>query len=555
MNNSVKIEKRTLITLADVFALLNKYPKSEEEWDCYHQLINSSCLYFSLSAKPFVSDTLCCFDDSIQDSRDMSVRFDENDEFIPPEPDEYIYPEFATANDFQGYYSGGLLATIFGVLRAHVENPSIQQFIDSLNYYQCDDEKQAFLAIDRPFPAFISVEEYGNYPIDLAAPNSHLFKKRKGYPLTIAPKSLDEKADFIVEPEECINWHALTVPFVSRAGGLITACLSYTGNDSGFFAWSHTCPINEITWMPLLAEDCAVDAGNAKIHRLTLLMKYQGAHLHLKLSALSFKDSRHGLSELILKGDLSRLSFSGNLPTNLRLRLCPSTGRRQDSAPYQLPDLGLLHNVAQLDLHNEPLAQPISLACLARFSSLEYLDIYGNFCDFEYLLSLKHLKYLGFRYAPNLKGFPDLADFEQLESLIIWNAEEATGKRLRKQFKARAAVRPWQEYSGVSKLRKPEWWEKEYGNPFREWRGKLKKIADSAYQTAQTTLQQAVTQEQAQAAFSAFAERFNHRNDIETIEREDIGEAVFKLAQLPHLAELGVSEEMAQQWFDEVRDY
>jgi len=347
----------------------------------------------------------------------------------------------------------------------------------------------------------------------------------------------------------------MTVPFVSNAGSLITAYLSYAGNDSGFFDWSYTCPINEITWVPLLAEDCAVDASKAKINRLTLLIKYPGAHLHLKLPALSFKNSRDGLSELILKGDLSRLSFSGNLPTNLRLRLCPSTGRCQDSAPYQLPDLGLLHNVAQLDLHNEPLAQPVSLACLARFSNLEYLDIYGNFCDFEYLLSLKHLKYLGVRYAPNLKGFPDLADFEQLESLIIWNAEEATGKRLRKQFKARAAVRPWQEYSGISKLRKPEWWEKEYGNPFGEWRGKLKKLGSGAYQAAQMALQQAGNQKEAQAAFSAFAEAFNNRNDIETIEREDIGEAVFKLAQLPHLAALGVTGELAQQWFDEVRDY
>jgi|GEM_PF-108992 len=555
MNNAVKIEKRTLIVLSDVFALLNKYPKSKEEGDCYHQLINSSFLYFSLPAKPFVSNTLCCFDDPIQDSRDVSILFDEDGKFIPPEPDEYIYPEFATANDFQGYYSGHLLATIFYVLQAHAENPTIQQFADSLNYYQYDDEKQYFLAIDRPFPAFISVEEYGDYPIDLTAPSSHLLKERVGYPLTIAPKSLDGKADFIVEPDECINWHALTVPFVSKVGSLITDRLSYTGNNSGFFDWSRICPIGEMTWFPLIAENCTADASKAKITRLTLAMKYTGAHLHLKLPELSSENFRHGLSHLELKGDLSRLSFSGNPSVILSLRLCPSTGRRQDSAAHQLPDLGLLHRVINLDLHNEPLAQPISLACLAHFSNLEYLNIYGNFCGFEYLLSLKHLKHLEVRYVPNLEGFPDLANFEQLEQLIIWNAEEAGGKRLRKQFKARAAVNPWQEYSGISSLRKPEWWQKEYGNPFREWRGKLKKIADSAYQTAQMTLQQAITKEAAQMAFRAFTECFNNRNDIETIEREDIGEAVFKLAQLPRMAELSVSEEMAQQCFDEVRDY
>jgi len=401
----------------------------------------------------------------------------------------------------------------------------------------------------------MSVKEYGDYWIDLTGPGSHLFKNREGYPLTIAPKLSNKIVDFMVELDEPINWHALTIPFVSRSGHLITACLSYTGTDSGFFDWSCTCPISEITWLPLLAENYTADASKAKIACLTLAMKYPGALLHLKLPEFSSENSEHGLSYLILEGDLSRLSFSGNLPAGLHLRLCPSTARNPDSDAYQLPDMGLLHQVTHLDLHNEPLAQPISLVCLARFVNLKYLDIDGNFCDFEYLLSLKHLKRLGVRYTPNLKGFPDLGDFPQLKHLIVWNAEEVTGKRLRKQFKVCAAVRPWQEYSGVSKLRKPEWWEKEYGNPFREWRCKLKKVGDTAYQAAKTALQQAATKEQVQMAFSAFAEYFNNRNDISTVEREDIGEAVFKLAQLPHLAELGVSGEVVQQWFDEVRDY
>jgi len=538
VSNSAIIKKRTLITLADVFEFLNNYPKSEEESALYHDLITFSCLYYRLLEQPVFADGLCCFDDRIQ--------YDDN---------EYIYPEFALANDLQGFYSGHLLQSIFGVLEGHIENPSVQQFMDSLNYYKYDGKVQEFLAIGRPFPAFISAAEYGNYWIDLTGSHSHLFKEREGYPITIAPKSSNKEVDFFVEIDESINWQALTVPFVSSAGNLITGWLNYTGNDSGFFDWSRTCPISGMTWLPLLAENCTADASKAKIARLTLVMKYPGARLHLKLPELSSENSKHGLSYLTLEGDLSRLSFSGNLPAGLHLRLCPSTGRNQESDAYQLPDMGLLHQVTRLDLHNEPLAQSISLACLACFSHLEYLNIDGNFCDFEYLLSLKHLKYLGVRYAPNLKGFPDLADFEQLESLIIWNAEEATGKRLRKQFKVRAAVRPWQEYSGVSSLRKPEWWQKEYGNPFREWRGKLKKIADSAYQTAQTALQQAATKDAAQMAFSAFAECFNNRNDIETIEREDIGEAVFKLAQLPQMMQLGVTCELAQQWFDEVRDY
>lgn len=42
---------------------------------------------------------------------------------------------------------------------------------------------------------------------------------------------------------------------------------------------------------------------------------------------------------------------------------------------------------------------------------------------------------------------------------------------------------------------------------------------------------------------------------IETAEREDIGEAVWQFSQVGRVVELGVTEEQAQRWFDEVRDY
>jgi|GEM_PF-2913734 len=77
----------------------------------------------------------------------------------------------------------------------------------------------------------------------------------------------------------------------------------------------------------------------------------------------------------------------------------------------------------------------------------------------------------------------------------------------------------------------------------------------SAWDAAQTALKKAANQDEAQAAFTAFAATFNNCNDIETMERELIGDAVFKLAQLPRMAELGIDADLAQYWFDEIRDY
>ncbi|MEG3000530.1 MAG: hypothetical protein RR855_08265 [Comamonas sp.] len=61
--------------------------------------------------------------------------------------------------------------------------------------------------------------------------------------------------------------------------------------------------------------------------------------------------------------------------------------------------------------------------------------------------------------------------------------------------------------------------------------------------------------EQAQAALRLFTARFNSVKGMETGEREDLGEAVWQLAQMPQAQALGLSAELAQQCFDEARNY
>ncbi|MBE1554007.1 hypothetical protein H4683_001082 [Filibacter limicola] len=59
----------------------------------------------------------------------------------------------------------------------------------------------------------------------------------------------------------------------------------------------------------------------------------------------------------------------------------------------------------------------------------------------------------------------------------------------------------------------------------------------------------------AEAAIIAFKVRFNTLKGIETTEREDLDEAVWQLSQSDHLIGQPITEEMAQRWFDAVRDY
>ncbi|WP_232733001.1 hypothetical protein [Achromobacter ruhlandii] len=165
------------------------------------------------------------------------------------------------------------------------------------------------------------------------------------------------------------------------------------------------------------------------------------------------------------------------------------------------------------------------------------------------------MKSLEIRYSPDLDGLPPLDTWPLLERFIGFNVDDGAGKRLKTQMKAREKARPWEGYSSVSKLRKPDWWQSEYGRPFSGWSGRMAKSANAAYDTARQSLEGAANAAAVQAAIKAFASHFNDMKGIETSEREDIGEAVWQFSQLARVAALGVTQAQAQRWFDEARAY
>ncbi|MEK3880796.1 hypothetical protein [Paenibacillus sp. FSL M7-0420] len=390
------------------------------------------------------------------------------------------------------------------------------------------------------------ITEPGNYVIDLTGPGSHTLVRKAGVgSLSIGPRESKPPAEVLVAADERINWSVFE-PFATPAGSPWPRYISYTGGDTGFLEWAEQRPIENISWTPVLPEAASLDGSRADIYTLGIKL---GPLVNGELS-LVLPEKLYNLS---LSGDLTRISASGHLPTTLAL--IPDTSRRKSDAPYRLPELGELQGVTNLTLNSPPLGQPISLDGLERFPNLESLSLWGSFCDLEALARLTGLTSLELRFMPELDGLPSLDTWPLLDRFIAFNVEEAGGKRLRQQMKARAKVRPWDEYASVSQLRKPEWWASEYGRPFSAWPKRLAKLANEAYDAAQAALAEARSLEEAEAAITAFTLRFNSLMGIETTEREDLGEAVWQLSQSEHQIGQPITEEAAQGWFDAARDY
>lgn len=394
-----------------------------------------------------------------------------------------------------------------------------------------------------------SIRGEGRYPIDLTGPHSHTLVIKPGVgSLSIGPSQSGNKVDLHVDPYTPINWNVFD-SFATPAGSPWPRFLYYKGSDVGFFDWAKERPIEEMSWVPILPEDIVVDASQSKLYSLSIDLDKFESRLHLKLP----KSQVSEFFRLSVAGDLSRFSVEGDMPYSLTLK--PRTSRRKNNDPFLLPDLGELRHVTNLTLQNEPLAQPISLECLTRFQNITSLSLWGNFCDLELLACQTQLTNLELRFMPDLSDLPPLAVWPLLDRFIAYNVEEITGKRLRKQMKERANTRPWTSYASVSQLRKPEWWTTEFGRPFSSWPKRLAKLANEAYDAAQAALAQARSLADAEAAITAFTVRFNNLKGIETIEREDLGEAVWQLSQSDHLIGQPIAEEMAQRWFDAARDY
>ena len=353
-----------------------------------------------------------------------------------------------------------------------------------------------------------------------------------------------KKYDVLVDHKLPLNWEAFNLLFTPHGKehqelnplGDWPRNFYYWGNDARFIPWSEKREIEGFTWSPLQAT--TADFTKSKIGGLTI--NADAYNINLKLGnhrAVSLTGNLHHIA----------VSKTGNIAT---LSFFPKT-EKKNKTNYQLPNFEAFNDITSLDITVAPLGQPFDCESLLQFKNLTSLSLSGNYTNLNCLEQFVDLERLALRYAPNLEQLPALKSWKKLTSFIGWNIEETQGKLLRNELKAIKKEREL-NYSTVSQLRKLIWFSTEYGIPFAAWEGKNAKTAVKNYKATLKKIKKAKTEKEAKEVLTEFTKVFNDLPQIETTEREDIGEAVYQLRQV---ASFEIDAKTAMQWFDDVRDY
>lgn len=381
--------------------------------------------------------------------------------------------------------------------------------------------------------------------LSLTGENSHeVFIPLGQGSLAIGNIGMDRKDfDVLVDEKQAINWDTFNTHYTGHGEqnkdkypyGDWPRFFYYSGNDLGFIKWTEKRKTENFSWIP----QKSILADLTKVNIRNLSVQSKDLRIGLKLGK--------NIGNLSLLGNIEKFDIQSNDGLN-SLNIYPKVS---DSNIYQLPQLCALKEITSLSISVNPLQQPFDCKSLLQFNNLVHLSLSGNFINFDYLKNFNKLQSLEIRYAPNLEKLPSLKSWEHLTHFIAWNVEETKGKLLRSELRKLAKEREL-EYSSVSQLRKKIWFTTEYGIPFSAWEGKEAKLAIKTYKTVLKKLKKAKTESDIKKILIEFTEAFNSFSDIETIEREDIWEAVNQLRQVPTLI---IDVQKANKWFDEFRDY
>jgi len=343
--------------------------------------------------------------------------------------------------------------------------------------------------------------------------------------------------DAWVNNDSVIHWNAfdgLRVP----AGYHWPRWFYYSGNDTGFIDWASQRRIEEFGWYP--ERDAKIDLTDAIISSF---------FLHTNSSKIVLSTGDH-IRDLHLSGSLENISVE-KCTTAPRLRFKPLSSKTEGK-PYRLPDYKPLHQASSIHVECSPIGQAFDCSSLLQFVNLTELLLEGNMTNMDALGKLKRLEKIWFWYIPDLSGMPSLTVWENLVSFAGINIEETEGKVLRAELNRLKKMREFSSHSTVSKLRKPIWFETEYGIPFSNWESTISKKATKAYKACLSQIRKSTTESEVRKAIVEFVEVINRLPDIETVERDDVSIAV---SQLVESSTLGISKETGSIWLDDVRDF
>jgi hypothetical protein len=367
-----------------------------------------------------------------------------------------------------------------------------------------------------------------NIQLSLTGPASHTIEVPVGQgSLSIGPVVPGAaRPDVVVGPEDVLDWSSFDA-FPRHAGYHWPRVLRYQGDDIGFFAWSQRRRIEQFHWIP--ATPLTVDGSAARIDHLTVTLR--GAALTIVLPTTTSTFTAHG--------DLSRLraeaAADGTCP---HLYFYPDTRTSRDAAPVELPPLPSLGAATSVYVGVKPLRQPFDCGSLLQFPDLTVVRLLGQLTNLKALAELPHLQRLQLGDCPDLTGLPSLTTWPGLRDVDVSNIDAAAGRDLRQQLKERQLPR-----ASVTGLRTAEWFEQDYGLPFSAWPAATARRATKAFRAAEAA-------NDPEKGIRAFISAINDLPGINTIEREDAGEAVALLA-----ARAKISQARALRWFDADRDF
>lgn len=381
--------------------------------------------------------------------------------------------------------------------------------------------------------------------LSLTGENSHeIFIPLGQGSLAIGNIGMDKKDfDILVDEKLAINWDAFNTHYTGHGEqnkdrypyGDWPRFFYYSGNDLGFIKWTEKRKTEDFSWTP----QKSISADLTKVNIRNLSVQSKDLKIGLKLGK--------NIGKLSLSGSIEKFEIQSNDGVN-SLTIYP---KYSDDNFYKLPEFNTLKEITSLSVSVNPLEQPIDCKSLLQFENLTHLNLSGSIINLDCLKNLNRLQSLGIRYAPNLEKLPSLKSWEHLTSFVAWNVEETKGKLLRSELRKLAKEREL-EYSSVSQLRKRIWFTTEYGIPFSGWIGREAKLAVKLYKSTVKKLNKAKTEQEVKTLLIEFSKAFNDFPQIDTTEREDIGEAINQLRQVPSIE---IDAKKANKWFDEVRDY
>ncbi|MDG4824718.1 hypothetical protein O7635_22940 [Asanoa sp. WMMD1127] len=364
--------------------------------------------------------------------------------------------------------------------------------------------------------------------LSLTGAASHQIERSPGHGrLSIGPVVAGApRPDVVVAVDDVLDSSTFDA-FATPSGTPWPRGFRYRGNDTGFLRWSERRPIERFHWIPTAAT--AVDAGHARISDISVTLGGQSWRMELPAEARSFTASGN-VSTL-----RATLASGASVPM---LFFYPATLPSRDSTPLVLPHLDALGGAESVYVGAKPLRQPFDCASLLQFPHVTDLRLFGQLANLRAIADLPQLERIQLGDCPDLREFPPLTNWPRLTEFHASNIEQRAGTALRSQLKSQPLPK-----ASVTRLRTADWFENESGLPFGEWSTANGRRAVTAFRAAETN-------PDPEAGIRAFARVINGLPGIETIEREDAGEAVAQLA-----ARAGIDENVALSWLDDEREF